>query len=151
MTITMAMPKPKPISGSRSVLGDYQLSENDVLQCASFDDTIGVNGWMFEEHVAGNVALKWQDIPHCPGCNHLPWRMLLVRDMDKLLEAGRCASMTHMGQSAARVSGACFVMGQAAGTAAVMACDAHIAPRALEVRRLQDRLRTDGAWLGDAP
>jgi hypothetical protein len=135
---------------TRRVLGDYQLSEDDVLQCASFDDTIGVNGWMIEEHVAGNVALKWQDIPNCRGYNHLPWRMLLVRDMDNLLVAGRCASMTHMGQSAARVSGACFVMGQAAGSAAAMACDAHIAPRALDVRRLQDRLRADGAWLGDA-
>jgi hypothetical protein len=41
-------------------------------------------------------------------------------------------------------------MGQAAGSAAAMACDAHIAPRALDVRRLQDRLRADGAWLGDA-
>ena len=29
--------------------------------------------------------------------------------------------MTHDGQSAARVSGACFVMGEAAGTAAALA------------------------------
>ena len=106
---------------TRRILGDYQLTERDVLDCVSFDDTIGVNGWMIEEHVAGNVALKWQDIPNCRGYNHLPYRMVLVRAMDNLLVAGRCASMTHMGQSAARVSGACFVMGQAAGTAAAMA------------------------------
>ncbi|MCW5642732.1 MAG: FAD-dependent oxidoreductase [Rhodoferax sp.] len=134
---------------TRRILGDYQLSEDDVLQCASFDDTIGVNGWMVEEHVAGSVALRWQDIPNCRGYNHLPWRMLLVRDMDNLLVAGRCASMTHGGQSAARVSGGCFVMGQAAGTAAAMAAHAGVAPRALDVRALQARLRTDGAWLGD--
>ena len=41
--------------------------------------------------------------------------------IDNLLVAGRCASMTHEGHSAARVSGACFVMGQAAGTAAALA------------------------------
>jgi hypothetical protein len=40
--------------------------------------------------------------------------MLLPQGVDNLLVAGRCASMTHLGQSAARVSGACFVMGQAA-------------------------------------
>ena len=56
--------------------------------------------------------------------------------------------MTHMGQSAARVSGACFVMGQAAGSAAAMACDAGVAPRALDVGPLQSRLQADGAWLG---
>ena len=38
-----------------------------------------------------------------------------------LLVAGRCASMTHEGQAAARASGGCFVMGQAAGTAAALA------------------------------
>ncbi len=36
----------------------------------------------------------------------------LSGDMDNLLVAGRCASMTPMGQSAARVSGTCCVMGQ---------------------------------------
>lgn len=134
---------------TRRVLGDYQLTEDDVLQCASFDDSIGVNGWMVEEHVAGNVALRWQDIPNCRGYNHLPWRMLLVREHDNLLVAGRCASMTHGGQSAARVSGGCFVMGQAAGTAAALAVHAALAPRALDVAALQARLRADGAWLGD--
>jgi hypothetical protein len=50
--------------------------------------------------------------------NQLPWRMLVPRGVRNRLVAGRCASMTHEGQSAARASGGCFVMGQAAGTAA---------------------------------
>ena len=57
--------------------------------------------------------------------------------------------MTHDGQSAARVSGACFVMGQAAGSAAALALTAGVAPRALDVETLQAQLRRDGAWLGD--
>ena len=57
------------------------------------------------------------------GFNQLPYRMLVAtthtgQAFDNLLVAGRCASMSHEGQSAARVSGACFVMGEAAGTAA---------------------------------
>lgn len=133
---------------TRRIVGEYQLTEDDVLGCASFDDSIGVNGWMVEEHVAGNIRFKWQDIPRCRGFNHLPYRMLLPRGVDNLLVAGRCASMTHGGQSAARVSGACFVMGQAAGTAAALAIDAHCAPRALSVAALQTRLMADGAFLG---
>ena len=54
--------------------------------------------------------------PQSRGFNQLPYRMLLPHRLDNLLVAGRCASMTHEGQSAARVSGACFVMGQAAAT-----------------------------------
>lgn len=133
---------------TRRIVGEYQLNEDDVLQCASFDDSIGVNGWMIEEHVAGNIAFKWQDIPASRGFNHLPYRMLLPLQVDNLLVAGRCASMTHMGQSAARVSGGCFVMGQAAGTAAALAANSNIRPRALAAKVLQSRLAADGAYLG---
>ena len=133
---------------TRRILGDYQLTGEDVLQCASFGDSIGVNGWMVEEHVAGDVVFQWQDIPNCRGFNHLPFRMLLPRGLDNLMVAGRCASMTHIGQSAARVSGGCFVMGQAAGTAAALALKAQLQPRALPVAALQERLQMDGAYLG---
>lgn len=140
---------------TRRVIGDYQLNEEDVLSCTSFDDSIGVNGWMVEEHVAGNVSFRW---PHATetiegraasrGYNHLPWRMLMPRGLDNLLTAGRCASMTHGGQSAARVSGSCFVMGQAAGTGAAIALAKDTAPRCIEVAALQRRLQSDGAFLG---
>jgi hypothetical protein len=136
------------IRETRRVVGEYQLTEDDVLHCASFEDSIGVNGWMIEEHVAGNIAFKWQDIPHCRGFNHLPYRMLLPLQVDNLLVAGRCASMTHMGQSAARVSGGCFVMGQAAGTAAALAARANVRPRDLSVKALQQGLQAAGAYLG---
>ncbi len=133
---------------TRRIIGEYQLTEQDVLQCASFEDSVGVNGWMVEEHVAGNIALRWQDIPHSRGFNHLPYRMLLPQGVDNLLVAGRCAAMTHGGQSAARVSGACFVMGQAAGTAAALAIRFQVRPRDVNVAQLQTALEADGVWLG---
>ncbi len=135
---------------TRRIIGEYRLTETDVLQCASFEDTIGVNGWMIEEHVAGDVKFVFQDIPASRGFNHLPYRMLLPQAVDNLLVAGRCGSMTHMGQSAARVSGACFVMGQAAGSAAALAHRAGVLPRALDVAALQRQLESDGAFLGRA-
>lgn len=136
------------IRETRRVVGGYQLTETDVLECASFDDTIGVNGWMVEEHLAGNINFKFQDIPGSRGFNHLPYRMLLPLKVDNLLVAGRCASMTHMGQSAARVSGGCFVMGQAAGSAAALALRQSVRPRDVRVADLQARLEADGVWLG---
>ena len=91
---------------TRRVLGDYVLTGEDVLSCADFGDTIGVNGWPLERHVAGDVEWSWPPIPRSRGYNQLPYRMCLPRAVDNLLVAGRCASMTHDGQSAARVSGA---------------------------------------------
>jgi hypothetical protein len=136
------------IRETRRIVGGYQLSEEDVLGCAGFDDTIGVNGWPVEAHVRGDVVFKFQDIPASRGFNHLPYRMIVPRQVENLLVAGRCASMTHMGQSAARVSGGCFVMGQAAGTAAALAIGGGSRPRDIDVRRLQGKLEADGAYLG---
>ena len=133
---------------TRRVMGDYVLTEGDVLECASFDDTIGVNGWPVEDHVAGDVVFRWPDIPGSRGFNHLPYRMLLPLGLDNLFVVGRCASMTHGGQSAARVSGACFVMGEAAGTAATMVVREGGTVRDVDVGALQGALARGGAYLG---
>jgi FAD dependent oxidoreductase len=136
------------IRETRRIIGQYQLTADDVLNCVSFNDSIGVNGWMIEEHVAGDVKFQWQDIPNCRGYNQLPYRMLLPQNIDNLLVAGRCGSMTHMGQSAARVSGACFVMGQAAGTAAALAHQANTSLAAVSIDLLRAQLARDNVFLG---
>jgi hypothetical protein len=136
------------IRETRRVTGEYQLSEEDVLGCASFDDTIGVNGWPIEEHVKGDVVFRWPDIPRLRGFNHLPYRMLLPLGIDNLFIAGRCASMTHLGQSAARVSGACFAMGEACGSAAHLALAAGGRAREVDVAELQRHLEANAAYLG---
>jgi hypothetical protein len=133
---------------TRRVLCDVMMTEEDVLGCASFDDSIGVNGWPIEAHVAGDVLFKWQDIPASRGFNHLPYRMLLPQGLDNVLVAGRCAGMTHMGQSAARVSGACLVMGEAAGTAAAMAARGSGNSRDVVILSLQRSLAERGVFLG---
>ena len=75
--------------------------------------------------------------------------MLLPRGLENLFVVGRCASMTHGGQSAARVSGACFVMGEAAGTAAaMMVAEGLPTNRNVNVSDLQGRLAAQGVYLG---
>jgi hypothetical protein len=141
------------IRETRRITGAYELTAGDVLGCADFADTIGVNGWPLEMHVAGDVVWRWPEIPGSRGYNQLPYRMLTplaadARAFENLLVAGRCASMTHEGQSAARVSGACFVMGEAAGTAAHLALQAKCACQDVPVDSLQDALEKNGVFLG---
>jgi hypothetical protein len=142
------LPPQLGIRETRRVVGGYMLSGADVLGCASFDDTIGVNGWPMESHVAGDVVFTFPPIPQSRGFNELPYRMLTPEGIDNLLVAGRCASMTHDGQSAARVSGACFVMGEAAGTAAALALGGNTIPRDIAVDKLQNQLKQQGAFVG---
>jgi hypothetical protein len=134
------------IRETRRVKGETMVSEDQILDCADFPDSIGVNGWPVEAHIAGDVKFVFARKER--GFNQLPYRMIVPLGIENLLVAGRCASMTHEGQSSARVTGACFVMGQAAGTAAALALQAGVAPRRLEVGKLQERLERDGAYLG---
>ena len=142
------LPPQLGIRETRRVIGGYLLSGEDVLGCASFGDSIGVNSWPMESHIAGDVIFTFPPIPESRGFNELPYRMLVAQGVDNLLVAGRCASMTHDGQSAARVSGACFAMGEAAGSAAALALSGNTMPREIAVDKLQHQLKQQGAFLG---
>lgn len=136
------------IRETRRIRGEYVLTADDILGCRNFDDAIGVNGWPVEAHVKGDV--KFVFAPRdSRGYNQIPYRIVVPQKVENLFVAGRCASMSHEGQSSARVSGSCFVMGQAAGTAADLALAADVTPRQVDVARLTQRLRAAGAFLGE--
>ncbi len=136
------------IRETRRIIGSYQLTEDDVLGCADFDDTIGVNGWPVEAHVAGSVEFRWPRGENPRGFSQLPFRMMVPQQIANLYVIGRCASMTHDAQSAARVTGPCFAMGEAAGTAAGLALGAGVGCADVDVAGLQQRLERAGAYLG---
>jgi hypothetical protein len=139
------------IRETRRIRGEYELTDEDILGCRDFDDAIGVNGWPVEAHIKGDVKFVFTP-PGSRGFNQIPYRIIVPQRVDNLFVPGRCASMSHEGQSSARVSGSCFVMGQAAGSAADLALAAGVPPRRIDVRALQARLTADGAFLGeDAP
>ncbi|MGH3341464.1 MAG: FAD-dependent oxidoreductase [Carbonactinosporaceae bacterium] len=138
------------IRETRRIVGRYQLTEDDIVRCADFPDTIGVNGWPVEAHVAGDVEFRFPG-EDSRGFNQLPFRMLLPQHVRNLYVTGRCASMTQRGQSSARVTGPCFAMGQAAGTAADLALASGVDCEAVDTAVLQKRLAADGAYLGTEP
>jgi len=135
------------IRETRRIVGDYQLDQDDILGNRDFDDTIGVNGWPVEAHIAGDVKFLFSEWGS-RGFNQIPYRIVVPQQIENLFVAGRCASMTHEGQSSARVTGSCFIMGQAAGTAADLVLGNGGTPRRLDVARLQAALEADGAYLG---
>ena len=134
------------IRETRRIVGSYQLTGEDVLECRDFDDSIGCSGWPLETHVLGDV--EWKFLAG-RGYHQIPFSTTLPTGIENLLVAGRCASTTQEGQASLRVSGPCFAMGQAAGTAAAMARKAGVAPAKLDVPTLQQQLSVDGVFIGD--
>jgi hypothetical protein len=132
---------------TRRIVGDYQITVDDILQCRPFEDVIALGSWPIDIHPAdGRVGVHpHKENPPVPYA--IPLRCLLASGLDNLSAAGRCISATHEAHGSTRVSGTAMALGQAAGTAAAMACDIGVAPRNIRIADLQDRLLKQGAIL----
>ncbi|MEA2677761.1 MAG: hypothetical protein QOJ81_1902 [Chloroflexota bacterium] len=133
---------------SRRVIGDYQLTRDDVLEARRFDDEIALCGAPIEDHGSGGDT-DWQYVAAGGrgAVYGIPYRALLPKGFHALLVAGRCFSATHDAHASARSMATCMAMGQAAGTAAAMAASDGITPREVDVATLRHRLQADGALL----
>jgi len=134
---------------SRRVHGAYVLTREDVLEGRRFDDEIALCGAPIEDHHAGGDT-AWQYVGEA-GVYGIPYRCLLPAELDGLLVAGRCFSSTHDAHASARSMATCMAMGQAAGTAAVMAIRHGTVPRAVSAASLRNRLHAEGALLEPMP
>lgn len=80
----------------------------------------------------------------------IPYRILTPRGLENVLVAGRCVSADVKVHGSLRVMPGRFITGQAAGVAAAMAAQQAKAPRRLEVKDLQQRLKAVGGYLPNA-
>jgi hypothetical protein len=130
---------------SRRVLGEYQMTREDVLTARQFEDQIGLCGAPIEEHHSGSDT-KWVYLPD-GSCVGIPYRALIPQGLANLLVAGRCFSATHDAHASVRSMAQCMAMGQAAGTAAALCAAKRQSPRDLSAEDLRQRLRDHGAIL----
>jgi len=131
---------------TRRILGDYQVTGEDVLAARRFDDGIARCGAPIEDHHAGR-GTRWAFIPDS-GTYTIPYRALLPRNREGILVAGRCLSATHDAHASARSIGTCMAMGQAAGSAAALAARLGVTPRRVPIASLLELLDAQGADLG---
>jgi hypothetical protein len=132
------------IRESRRIVGVYTLTRDDVLQARSFDDAVARSAYPIDIHNPSGSGTTTQRLP--PGAAYeIPYRCLVPADVDGLLVAGRCISTTHEALASTRLTPTVMTLGQAAGTAAAIATERKIQPRAVDARELRARLARDGA------
>lgn len=131
------------IRETRRLEGEYVLSGTDFVGAMSHDDDIARCGAPIEDHAAG-AATRWEYVGGIPEPDDstygIPFRTLVPIQTDGLLAAGRFFSATHEAHASARSIAQCTAMGQAAGTAAALAADTGIEPRAVDAQLLRKRL-----------
>lgn len=137
---------------SRRYVGHYVMHQRDVEAGGPFEDMIAYGGWTMDDHHPGGFRSKEVPTIHHPAPSPfgIPYRCLVARDIDNLMFAGRNISVTHAALSATRVMATCAMLGQAAGTAAAMACELRKKPGELngaEIRELQQQLMEDDCYL----
>ncbi len=130
---------------TRRVMGDYVLTQDDVVSGRKFPDSAVAKGAQHVDiHQSGTTQIR---IPIANGGSYdIPFGCLLPLGLKNVMVAGRCLSATREGMGTARTMGPCMAMGEATGTAAALCAErGHTEVRQLAVRDLQQRLRHNGA------
>ena len=141
---------------SRNIDGEYQLNYADFKARRKFDDQIGVYCNPVDIHVYDLTPEEFQrycesyekrDRLNVGESYGLPYGILVPRGWTNLWAAGRCVSSDVEVNGAIRTQPACYMLGEAAGCAAVQsirtgqpACD-------LNTATLVQTLRAQGCYL----
>lgn len=142
---------------SRRFIGQYLLTEHDILKPEPKPDAIAYGGWAIDLHPPEGVDRP--DEPPCtqipvPQLYDIPLRAAISRNIENLMFAGRNLSATHVAFASTRIMATCSTVGEAVGIAAAHAVREGIAPAAITQRPevlhgiQQAILRQDGFLIG---
>lgn len=135
---------------SLHIRGVYRLTGEDILNARRFPDVIARGLFAVDIHgaaPAGGGKVKgagglWRDLKDA---YDIPYRILVPKNIDGLILAGRCVSADNVAFSSLRVQGTLMGFSQASGMAAAMCALRGVQPRVLDPADLQERLIQAGA------
>ena len=130
---------------NRRFVGDIVLTEQDCVQQRTFPDVVGHAGWTIDVHHPRGI-FSGEEGPfhanmHVP-LVQIPYRALYSKNIDNLLFAGRCISVSHVALGTVRVQNTIAVAGQAAGTAAALICTHQTTARGIYEQWLDELQQT---------
>jgi hypothetical protein len=118
---------------SRKIAGEYNLTGDDVMNEARFEDSIGI----FPEFVDGFGVLR---LPLTGRYFQIPYRSIIPQNIDNLLVAGRSIAGDQISHAATRSMMCCAVSGQGAGIAAATSVKLGIICRHTPITDIQQEL-----------
>jgi len=133
------------IRETRRIIGEYILTEDDVLSSRKFDDVVAKGGDHIDIHGSGRIQRR-TPIPN-GGSYDIPYRCLIPKKIENLIIAGRCISADREANATMRSMGSCMATGQAAGVASVLSLRYNIFPRNLIYEKLGSELEKQGVIL----
>jgi len=142
---------------TRRIKGRYRLVVDDFLQGRHFPDEITLSDYPVDVHPPARgksqqkATNKWYFTRLPPGQSFgIPYRCMLPRTVRNLLVPGRAACSDRLMQGTIRTMPACLAMGQAAGTAAMLAIRGKTSLAEVDPDALRQALVKDGVRLAHA-
>lgn len=135
---------------SRHIIGEYQLTIDDVLENRDKWDRIAFGSYPVD--VQPTVNQRWGTVVGNPNQYSVPFRSLVPLKVDNLLVVGRSASYKSLAAGSARVIPVGMCEGEAAGLAAAYSIQNDIDLRELtkskpDIEKIQEKLIDQGAYL----
>ncbi len=137
---------------SRHIVGEYQLTIDDVLENRDHWDKIAIGAYPVD--VQPTATQTYGTVIGSPDKYAIPFRCLVPLQIDNLLVVGRSASYTSLAAGSARVIPIGMAEGEAAGVACAYSIDNEISLRdmtkdTMAISAVQDTLKGQGAYLPD--
>ena len=138
---------------SRRFEGDYQLTQQDLVEQRRHADAVSYGGWAIDLHPADGV---FSELPACnqwhvKGTYQIPFRSLYSRNIENLFLAGRLISASHVAFASTRVMATCGHNAQAVAVAANICKQRGWSPRQLatseNIAQLQAKLQRRGQYI----
>ncbi|MHA1703986.1 MAG: FAD-dependent oxidoreductase, partial [Promethearchaeota archaeon] len=122
---------------SRKIIGEYNITEDDVRNEARFEDTIGICPEFIDGH---GVCI----MPTTGRYFHIPYGIIVPQKVENLLVVGRAVAGDKISHAATRQMVCCTVTGQGAGIAAAISCKDDVTCRQVNLSKVQKSLKNQG-------
>ena len=122
---------------SRKIIGDYNITEYDVKNQARFENSIGVCPEFLDAY--GTTI-----VPTTGRYFQIPYGIILPKNVENLLVAGRCVAGDKISHAATRQMVCCIATGQGAGVAAAVSVKDNVNCRDVDILEVQKALENQG-------